>query len=467
MLRDRSAVVSPGRSGQGGANLLVTSVGALRAARWFALLTALTACSISVDADRHQCVTSEDCARRGPLFADAICENFVCEPRAPTGEVPCQGEGCTPAPSACDGASCDASTMRPSDADARSATRPDGRVDASREAGPAGRDDGSNQVPTKPPGTDPGEPAEKPPSDAGPVEPTADAAPPPADAAASKPRECAVDDDCARLGKVGAKCLDELCWEDSAGPRCESDMDCPAHGPEYIGGRCLEQACMPNPRFRCDRPSMVTSKEPLPLDVFVRDSLSLNPLRELKALVCQKLDLTCAEPVSEVITGSDGHLRFEVPRDFAGYLQFQDRRYMPALYFFPPVLPDDGKLQPAPLLGTGVVDGLAVSLGSRLDPMRGHLMLVAEDCLGMPLPGVVFQSDQRDAKTIQFYVRDLLPSTSAKETGEIGNGGYLNFPAGTAVINVKMVKNDLKLTTMSVVIRPGFITVAYVRPDAR
>jgi hypothetical protein len=69
--------------------------------------------------------------------------------------------------------------------------------------------------------------------------------------------------------------------------------------------------------------------------------------------------------------------------------------------------------------------------------------------------------------TVQFYVQDLLPSTQAKQTAEAGNGGYLNFPPGTAMISVTGVANNLKLATVSVVVRPGFISVAYIRPEAR
>jgi len=125
-------------------------------------------------------------------------------------------------------------------------------------------------------------------------------------------------------------------------------------------------------------------------------------------------------------------------------------------------------LQPFPLLGSGVIiDALAAALGAGIDPKRGHLMLIAEDCMGAALAGVSFMSPQRDAQTVQFYVRDLLPSTTAMDTAEVGNGGFLNFPSGTAVINVGQTKARLDLATVSVVVRPGYISVAYIRPRAR
>jgi hypothetical protein len=187
----------------------------------------------------------------------------------------------------------------------------------------------------------------------------------------------------------------------------------------------------------------------------------------LHAFACQKLDLNCAEPITEATSDAEGILTVTVPRDFAGYLQIEDRRFFPALYFLPQVLPSDGKLQPIPMLGLGVVDALALGIGAGIDRKRGHMMLISEDCLGAALAGVSFRSPQSDATTIQFYVQDLLPSVTAKETGPIGNGGYLNFPAGNAVIELTSPSTGLKVRTFSAVVRPSFITVAYIRPELR
>lgn len=278
--------------------------------------------------------------------------------------------------------------------------------------------------------------------------------------------ECVQDIDCERNGK-GAFCVDAVCWSDPNLNHCVADADCSPLGPEYKGGKCVDKLCRPNPRWRCERPPVRPLSESVTLNILVRNSLSLAPITGVSTRVCAKLDLTCAEPIAQVITNDEGHVVVPVPAGFAGYLQLEDDRFLPALYFLPQVLPENGELEPIPLLGKGVVDGLAVSLGATLDRKRGHMMLIAEDCFGAALPGVTFKSTMADKTTIQFYVRNLLPSTSVTETAEIGNGGYLNFPAGNAVIDVTMNATMLKLTTFSVVVRAGFITVAYVRPDLR
>lgn len=266
---------------------------------------------------------------------------------------------------------------------------------------------------------------------------------------------------------IGARCVDSMCWAST--PECATDRECEARGPEYVGGRCLNTQCRPNPRWRCEVPAAPPPGGKKLLTVLVRDSLSLSPVTGIRIVACQKLDLTCAEPIAEATTQMDGNLSIEVPGNFAGYLQQTEASdYAPAMYFLPSTFPDDGVLQPFPLLGSGaILDALAVALGADLDPGRGHMMLIAEDCFGMAQPGVTFASPQADENTVQFYVRDLLPSTMAKETAEIGNGGYLNFPAGTAHITVEQVATKLMLATVSVVVRPGFISVSYIRPQAR
>ena len=278
-------------------------------------------------------------------------------------------------------------------------------------------------------------------------------------------RECLVDADCDSI--KNARCVDTVCWSADNSHPCSANKDCAAFGPEFVDGKCASSMCLPNPRWRCERPGPRGMTDMVTLNVLVRDSLSLNAIPNVNVKVCQKLDVTCAVPVVQASTNKDGYLIVPVPAALAGYLQLEADTYLPALYFLPVVLPEDGMLDPFPLLGAAVTDGLALSLGSTLDKKRGHMMLIAEDCTGAALAGVTFSSVSADKSTIQFYVRNLLPSTTVTETAEIGNGGYLNFPPGNAVIDLDMVKTKLHLTTVSVVVRPGFISVAYIRPELR
>jgi hypothetical protein len=386
---------------------------------WIVFSFACVACSVRLDADRRQCNRADDCTAQG--FGAAACVEGLCQPlSSDAGERP-------PAPDA----------GNPSNhASATDAA-------AALDAEPAGRD--ASQA-----------------SDAShaPAAPGADAC------AGPECPQCVTNDDCARRGMAGAMCVDSICW--AAKPECSSDAECVARGPEYEGGRCLMSSCRPNPRWRCEREELAQGSTMHTLRVLVRDSLSLDPMIGVKAVACHKLDLQCAAPIAQSTTDDQGDLVLALPGDFAGFLQIEHPRYFPAMYFVPAAHPADGRLQPFPLLPSGLIgDVLALALGKTLDARRGHMMLIAEDCQGTALPGVTFQSPQQDADTAQFYVQDLLPSTAAKQTGEAGNGGYLNFPPGTAMIGVTGPVDDLKLANVAVVVRPGFITVAYIRPEAR
>lgn len=439
----------------------------LRGASALSLGFIMVACSAIFDIDQQQCETHGDCTSRGGPFSGSVCINSVCQ--IPRSQRPDPSE--TPAPmqpaeeSALPAASDpevmdDGPTVTPpSDMTGQTAAQADGEPSAMPGEGEAaGPSDGSAGE-----GAPPAMPA-----DSGMMAPEMMApgmAPCQGSDCAPEP-ECVTDSDCSAPQAGGAACVDGACWLPK--PECTTDEECAESGPEYLGGRCLELECRPNPRWRCEAPNLPDVTQPITLHVLVRDSLSLAPLSGIRATACQKLDLQCAEPVTEVVTDADGQLHFTVPSGFSGYLQIDTLLYLPAVYFIPAAMPEGGELQPFPLLPAGIIsDGLALALGTGLDPQRGQMILIAEDCYGEPVQGVAFSSSQKDEQTVQFYVRDLLPSTEATVTGEVGNGGFLNFPAGTAVIEISRPEDGLMLTTASVLVRPGYISVAYLRPMLR
>jgi hypothetical protein len=399
-------------------------------------------CSVLLDAEGQQCSTDADCAARG--LSGSVCVANLCQAASsmaigtagnPGGSMPVAGD---PARSSDAGNPPMSSTsMSGSGAQTLPPTRGPGADETpSGAAGSSGVATGDGGSATS--------------------------------MSCAQGRECcSVHDDCELAGIPGGICVDSICWPLSE--QCSSDMECTARGAEFEGGRCLGSRCLANPRWRCELPPPVAATGEKELTVLLRDSLSLSPIPDVHIVACAKLDPECANPITEGTTGSDGILAIKVRDNFAGYLQQTDRTdYAPALYFLPPVFPKDGVLQPFPLLGAGAsLDALAATLGSRIDPMRGNMMLIAEDCMGMALPGATFSSPQADENTVQFYVRDLLPSTAATETADAGNGGYLNMPPGTVVLNLARAMPPLDLATISVSVRAGFISIAYVRPQSR
>ncbi|MET0391000.1 MAG: hypothetical protein ABW321_33825 [Polyangiales bacterium] len=458
------------------------------------LLLVLASCNVLSDPDRTQCSANTDCVARG--FEGGVCVAGLCQAMSGTtgtgtmtgssGTSAGAGAGAIsgaasaptrPAPSGSGGASTGPSTSSEAGASAGSASEPGPDAASGNPAGAGGGSATTAGVGGESPaGSGAAGAAEGGGSgrggSGGEGGQGGDAAT--AGAEAETPctgegcPECAVDADCEMRGVAGGRCADAVCWAPEA--QCSKDDECVSLGPEFDGGRCVSTLCRPNPRWRCEPPPPpMASSGTQDLKMLVRDSLSLSALADVRVVACQKLDVTCANPMTEATTGRDGYLTITLPVGFAGYLQQTDRReYAPAMYFLPQAFPANGELQPFPLLQSGlIIDSLAIVLGAGLDDTRGHMMLIAEDCFGAALAGVQFSTPQADDESVQFYVRDLLPSTSAKETAEVGNGGFLNFAAGTAVLNLEMAATKLKLNTVSVVVRPKFISVAYIRPELR
>jgi len=275
--------------------------------------------------------------------------------------------------------------------------------------------------------------------------------------------------DCDQGGLTGATCIGKVCYPQPQ--QCTTDEQCGMVGPEYEGGRCVASTCLPNPRWRCEPTPPQTSTVTRKLEIPVLDAISLGGLSGMTVSACQKRDLMCATPAAEQKTGSNGHVIFDLPENFSGYLQVTAQQgYMPSLYFLPTLVPENGLLHDFPMLKSGVVfDALAASLRADggIDPMRGHMMLIAEDCNREYLGGVSFSSEQMDPKTTQFYVQQELPTTGITETTAAGQAGYLNFPPGIAII--KLTKNDTKLVlaTVSIYVRPGFVSAAFIPPMSR
>lgn len=278
--------------------------------------------------------------------------------------------------------------------------------------------------------------------------------------------ECTVDADCERLGMQGALCVGSLCYTTQA--ECTQDEDCLALGAEYKGGRCVAQQCLPNPRLRCEPPTEPDAAVARDVSLPLLDGLTRATLANTTVLLCPKLDLTCAAPITQTQTDDKGMIHVTLPPNFSGYLQTEPRGYLPAMYFVPNVIPEDGVLDGFPLVGSGIAaDALASSLGTSLDPKRGHMMVIAEDCLGDPVAGITFSSPAQDDASVVFYVYDQLPSTTAKVTADTGQGGFLNLPTGTPMVELRDTDSGLLLSKVSLVVRAGFISVAFIPPLTR
>jgi len=185
------------------------------------------------------------------------------------------------------------------------------------------------------------------------------------------------------------------------------------------------------------------------------------PVGSASGQLCRLSDISCSDPLMQVESDSDGLIETSSPGGFEGYLQLTAAGFVPVLYFVPSVIFGEVEV-PMPL--PSLLEELARKLEVELDSERGHVLLRAEDCFGEVAADVAFSSPQADAGTTRFVAVDNNVSSRAEATTELGLGGFLNFSAVTPAIHAYLRTTDERLQTMSLVVRPGHVTVAAVQP---
>ena len=196
------------------------------------------------------------------------------------------------------------------------------------------------------------------------------------------------------------------------------------------------------------------------------------PVTGLTARLCDKLDVSCTNPINDNITDSGGRLSFDVVTGgvlgvgFDGYLQItpptelctneavfgeagpllcslvgcdtqnpDDRcrvpTFAPSLLFFNPnIRADIVDPIPLPLVPTSALQPVLAAVGQTFDPTTGVLFISSRDCDGKPARGVSLAINQHQDVVSELYVVDGNISGTATQTDSSGLGGFIGVPAG-------------------------------------
>jgi hypothetical protein len=117
------------------------------------------------------------------------------------------------------------------------------------------------------------------------------------------------------------------------------------------------------------------------------------------------------------------------------------------------------------VFSTSVWPALALSGGVSVDPARGHIAIVTEDCLGNQAAGVTFSAKGIDAATQLLYVAgDTLNAFGP--TDEKGVAFFVNVPVdvGSIDISATPVRLGRISSHASVTVRPGTLTQVSLAP---
>lgn len=189
--------------------------------------------------------------------------------------------------------------------------------------------------------------------------------------------------------------------------------------------------------------------------------------------LCNKLDLTCANPGMTSMTDSQGRATFTVQVGvvgFDGYLDVTGGKIdntgdapFPSVWYPLPFVIADGWRGRTTIPSALELAVLSAATGSVLDPTRAHFAANAADCNFSPASGVSFVAESADAATQIFYLEGGSPSISATATDTDAIGGFINLPTLTPakLVNIKAiaaVAGNKQIGSLSLIFRPNTLT---------
>lgn len=254
-------------------------------------------------------------------------------------------------------------------------------------------------------------------------------------------------------------------WLEPERLQCVTDVDCERRGGDFVGTLCIERACRPNPHWSCTdeaRPELAATEQAI-LRISLVDVASEQTVPAVNGQLCKLADAACESPVAELYSDSDGTIEQPIVGGFEGYLQFEMPGYLPMLYLVPSFIREDSTLE-VPMAREELLPELAAALDVHIDPDRGHVILYVEDCFGEMAADVILSSPQAGEDTVRFFVLADGVSTAADATGEVGLGGFINFNPATPAIRAEVKATGRRLRPISLIVRPGYVTVAAVQP---
>jgi len=195
----------------------------------------------------------------------------------------------------------------------------------------------------------------------------------------------------------------------------------------------------------------------------VRDTVSQQPKVGVSVRTCRRLDVNCAKSAADTSTDENGSVAVSVPGGFDGYVRFESSEISPALYFFDPPVRADQRDLTVSVSAPETAAGLAALTGATPDATLGVLLVTVFDCFGKPADGVTITPGTVGDSAKMFYVRNGLPSTTAKVTDETGYAGVVNAAPGTVTFSA--ANGDAAIGSVTVLVQSGTQTLAHISPD--
>jgi hypothetical protein len=211
---------------------------------------------------------------------------------------------------------------------------------------------------------------------------------------------------------------------------------------------------------------------PSDLTLSVNESTTGSPVVGAIAKACHREDLTCANPISTGSTDASGKVTLALPDapaagyGFQGYFDISSpqQAMVHYLYFLSFPLSEPHAQLAMLVLTPGALDGMVAVAHVTLDPTRGQVAVVAQDCLLTGAPGVSFAADAIDAQTRELYFIASELSTTATATDSSGLAFFFNVPPGSLTIRATPKAVGTVSSTASLYVQPGALSFVQAIP---
>jgi hypothetical protein len=228
------------------------------------------------------------------------------------------------------------------------------------------------------------------------------------------------------------------------------------------------------------------------------------PVTDLRARLCDKLDVGCLNPYVADIRDRDGQIEVEVPTGqggFDGYLEVTTALapcfdttvfgaaaegllcqlvpdcdlsaptaacdvplYSPVMWFFnPPVVADIEQPISLQLYPTAALPLVLDAAGGEFVPGTGSVFMTAIDCDGAPASGVTLEIAEYEDQAYPLYFDTGVLSNTAASTDSSGIGGFIRIPPGFVEIT-GVSREGVRVAKVGVQANATFATLTVLVP---
>jgi hypothetical protein len=194
------------------------------------------------------------------------------------------------------------------------------------------------------------------------------------------------------------------------------------------------------------------------------------PYAGLVVKACNAADSACADVLAAATTNNAGVAQLTLPTlptygyGFQGYFDVSSPsgEVFPYLYFLSfPLSEENAVLGLAIPLTADFLSAMSL-VNATPDPQRGHIAVVANDCLLVGASGVTVSADGLDGGA--FYSQNGLPNATASATDNSGLVYFFNLVPGQYILHATPSDVGRVTSTVRVLVRAGALSVATALP---